>query len=222
MTSPFDYILNTKITEGSSTRLPFGELCAFYAALVDGVPPRIVSVATGLAITSVGSLKAAGTFHAGQIRYPKIAAEFRRLGREPFIHRYVTAEIHDRIRVAGDQVKRARLEPKPFAGVNPRASKFAGVHTLKDPRGADVKIEIAFARSPDSPGWKWRRLGPFSQYDDIRDAWRGDPRHQERAFAKSKDAYDFCRLRFLPTEAQILDNSAFQAMDDAAFYAPKP
>ena len=131
---PIRLYLNTQITEGSSTRLPFGELCAFYAALVDGVPPRIVCHRDWarhhlcrLSQSRRNLPRRSNPLSENRRRVPSFSAA------SPLSTAMSPPKSHDRIRVAGDQVKRARLEPKPFAGVNPRASKFASVHTLKDP-----------------------------------------------------------------------------------------
>ena len=40
MESPFDHILRKQIYQ-HQTRLPFAELCGFYAALMDGISPAV-------------------------------------------------------------------------------------------------------------------------------------------------------------------------------------
>jgi len=191
-------------------RLPFDEMCAFYAALCEGVKPSVVSRASGLRPATMASLRAAGTWHAGQMRYPKVAAEYRSLGREAFIHKYVNAAIRDRLRVAADQVKRSKFAALDVGRANPRASRFAGAHTLKDPLGGPSQtFTIEFDRG-EKPGWAWREseTGPL----------RGHPAYDERRFASSQEAFNFCRLRFVPTDAQMSTREYDQAVDDSNYY----
>jgi hypothetical protein len=212
MENPFADIVENQVNR-HTTRLSFDEMCAFYSALCEGVAPVVVARASGLQQTTIASLRAAGTWHAGQHRYPKVAAEYRSLGRDAFIHKYVTAAIRDRLRVAADQVKRNKLGRFDAGGANPRANRFAGAHTLKDPMGFPPQtFLIEFDRGP-KPGWAWR--------DQNDPDLRGDPRHEERRFATSQEAFNFCRLRFTPTEAQMDTPEYAQAVDDSYFYANK-
>lgn len=216
MESPFDHILRKQRYQ-HQTRLPFAELCGFYAALMDGISPAIVSRASGLAVATVASLRAAGQIHAGQLRYPKIANEYRALGREAFAQKYATYWIMHRLEEATDHAVKELAAPKRFEGVNPRADSHAGHHSYLNKRtGLQVEFDIGLTETP-FPGWSWRDKhfgGPV--HPDGR-MWRGDPRHEERRFARSKDAHDFYLLRAMPTERQDSDSEA--ANDDSYFYA---
>jgi hypothetical protein len=215
MENPFHDIVATQITQYSS-RLPFEQQCAFYAALMEGVAHAVVAKASGLSVQTIGSLRAAGTHFAGQMRYPRVAAEWRRLGRDEFVRRYVTAEIHDRLRVANADVRAAKFKPRQ--GFNPRAYRYRGPHTIKDQlTGEETRIQIDLEKNPPRPGWKWKNL-ESSNYDPFRAEWRGDPRRQEYGFASSGEAYAFCRLRFAPTAEEMRDGSYDAALSDDWLY----
>lgn len=222
MENPFADIVENQI-ERHATRLPFDEMCAFYSALCEGVIPAVVARASGLKPQTMASLRAAGTWHAGQMRYPKVAEEYRSLGREAFIHKYVTASIRDRLRIAADQVKRKKLEPPPAGASNPRANGYAGRQAIKDPLGGPpITVTIEFDRqTPGKPGWTWREYAGWPEPKpgfDGAPVLRGDPRHQERRFASSRDCLDFCRLRFCPTEAELGTPEQEATGDDRYFY----
>lgn len=212
MTNPFEDILKTQTT-GHPRKLSHEEACGYYAALRDGVTQPIVSAAAGLSQGAISHLAAAGERKGGQIRYPKVAAEYLALGREPFIHKYVTTIIRDRLRVAQDQVRNRPPSAIETAGVNPRANKDRGRHAIKDPSGGpDTPIEIAFDYGP-KPGWKWR-----APSDEAAQSWRGDPRHEERGFATSADAKAFCQTRFGPSDEEIFSDASAHALDDSYFW----
>ena len=178
------------------------------------VPVTVVMAAAGVSSATASHLNAAGERRGGQIRYPKVRAEFDRLGLEAFSTDYLTAPLRDRLRVAAEQIREQRAEPSAAAraGVNPRANKFRGFHTLVDEGMGPALIEIAFAR--EAPiGWRWRVISQGNQRFEG-ETWRGDPRANEQSFATSEDAYNLCRVRFAPTDAEI-DSGAFDAaMDD--------
>ena len=208
MENPFADIVENQIRTFVS-RLPFDELCGFYAALMDGVTNSIVAAASNLGEPTVSNLRHAGEARQGQMRYPKVAQTYRALGREAFIHKYVTPQIKDRLRVARDQVVNQRSIPKPLNGVNPRASKYAGIRLIADPNdGMETYVEIAFDRGV-KPGWKWREIPPTAD-SLVERGWRGDPQRDWRGFPTSKDAYDLCRLRFAPTREEML-SGVFEA-----------
>ena len=211
MESPFADILKTQLTF-NPRKLSHEDACGFYAALHDGVAQPIVAKASGLSQGAISHLKAAGEHRGGQLRYPKVAEEYARLGREAFIHKYVSAIIRDRIRVAHDQIVNHRATMTERAGVNPRANKDRGRQVIKDPQGApDTPIEIKFDYRL-KPGWKWRG-------GETGDAWRGDPRAEESGFAMSSDARAFCQLRFGPSEEQIRSGENEAACDDTWFWS---
>jgi hypothetical protein len=217
MASPFNHILN-KQTKQHQTRLPFAELCGFYAALRDGVSPAVVARASGLDVTTAGALRRAGSFHSGQLRYPKVAREFQALGEEAFIHKYVTRALINRL---DDAAHGLAAPARPFTGVNERANRYEGTHTQIDKRdGRGVTFKIGFDRNPCQPGWLW---SDFEQSW----TWRGDPREkldergQERRFATSTEAWKFYQLRRFATDAQVADGSAEIANDDSYFFKAK-
>lgn len=217
MENPLWDIVETQIATQRSSRVPFEELCGFYAALVWRSPIPVVAIAADLSTPAVYHLAAAGTFRGGQFRYRKVAEEFARLGKDAFSTKYLTAPIKDRLRVAQDQVRRGRKPIKKLVGVNPNAHKYAGLNTLKDPLGGpDKEVWIGFYHATqhggdwDRTGWAWRAL------DDS--TLRGDPRAEEAPFYSSTLAREFCRLRFTPTRDEILAGENEKALDDSWFY----
>ena len=217
MTNPFEDILKSQTT-GYARKLPHADACGYYAALRDGVTQPIVVAASGLSQGAISHLAAAGKRKGGQIRYPKVAAEYLALGREAFIHKYVTTIIRDRLRVAADQVSRHTPSAVELAGVNPRANKYRGLHNFTD-QDFGATIEIAFAREI-AIGWRWRTVA-LSDGRVHSEYWRGDPRHEERSFATSEDAYTHCRIRYSPTDAEI-DSGAHEAALDDLFFETNP
>jgi hypothetical protein len=214
--NPLADIAGLPISQQRNSRIPFEELCGLYAALQWDVPLGVIIRASELDKSSVYHLRGAGTFRSGQLRYPRVAQEFAKLGKADFSTKYLTAPLKDRLRVAHDEYRRNATMPR-LQRISPNASAFAGVHTLKDPLGGpDQTFEIVFDRG-ERPGWTWRDRNPGAETDEL----RGDPRDQENRFTKSKYALDFCRLRFVPTEKQVLDGSNEAASDDSWFWAQK-
>ena len=219
MQNPIADIVENQFTIDRRSRVPFEELCAFYAALKWDAAIAVVAQASGLNVSTIAHLNAAGERRGGQIRYPKVRAEFVRLGLEKFSTAYLTAPIRDRLRVATEHIREKRAEPSAIAraGVNPRAIKDRGRHAIKDPSGGpDTPIEIAFDYGP-KPGWKWR-----APSDEAAQSWRGDPRHEERGFATSADVKAFCQTRFGPSDDEIIGGASELATDDSYFWANRP
>lgn len=215
MQNPIADIVENQLTIDHRERVSFSEACGLYAALKWKAGLAVVAQASGLNVSTVAHLAAAGERRGGQIRYPKVRAEFERLGLEKFSTAYLTAPLRDRLRVATEHIREKRAEPSAIAraGVNPRANKDRGRHAIKDPSGGpDTPIEIAFDYGP-KPGWKWR-----APSDEAAQSWRGDPRHEERGFATSADAKAFCQTRFGPSDEEIFSDASAHALDDSYFW----
>jgi hypothetical protein len=211
--NPIADIVDTIISSQRISRIPFEELCGFYAALQWGAPLAVVIRASGLDRSTVTHLRNAGNYRSGQFRYPRVAREFATLGKTEFSTKYLTAPIKDRLRVAKAQVDAKAAEPRSTR-INLNADAYAAKQTLKDPLGGpDQLVEIVADRG-DRPGWTWRDLTPYSETAEL----RGDPRDHERRFATSKAALAFCKLRFTPTKAQIEDGSYELACNDEWFW----
>lgn len=218
--NPIADIADTIISRQRNSRIPFAELCGFYAALVWGAPLGVVVEAAGLDRSTVAHLRSAGTHRSGQMRYPKVAQEFARLGKAEFSTKYLTAPIRDRLRVAKDRIDRAAIEPRERR-INPSADAYAGRQPIKDPTGGpDVTVTIEFDRG-DRKGWTWReyagRPEPLPGSDGAF-VLRGDPRHEERRFVTSTEAREFCRLRFCPTWDEIGSPEQEATGNDDYFY----
>jgi hypothetical protein len=216
MENPFADILQTQITD-QRRKLPFPEACAFHVALKEGVSQPVVARASGLTQGAISHLARAGERLAGQIRYPKVAQEYAKLGREAFIHKYVTAPIRERLRVADIAVRNQPRNSLERAGVNPRANKDRGRHTIRDSSGGpDVEIEIQFDRG-QRPGWKWAEYDP-THPGQLTGQWRGDPANEERGFKSSAAAKAFCQCRYGPSDEQIFNDENMAANDDSYFF----
>jgi hypothetical protein len=224
MRNPIANIVARQYVVQRQSRIPFAELCGYYALLWWGAGITEVATASGLNRSSIAHLKAAGQFRGGQIRYPKVAAEFERLGIDAFSTTYLSAEIRNRYDVAVDRVRHQRTTaPKPFVGSNPRASKHEGVAVVRDPLGGpDIRFTVDYDHITRRPGWVWRDFAgypsPQPGFDGV--PWlRGDPRRQEQRFYSSTEAYEFCLLRFAPTKAQLNTPEYEAANDDSYFFA---
>ena len=123
-----------------------------------------------------------------------------------------------RLEEAVDHARKELETPKRFEGVNPRADSHAGHHHYLNKRtGLHVEFDIGLVETP-FPGWSWRDKHFGSGVHPDGRMWRGDPRHEERRFVRSKDAHDFYLLRAMPTERQDSDGSSEKANDDSYFY----
>lgn len=225
MQNPIADIVANQYVIDRNSRIPFAELCGFYAALRWKAAIATVAEASGLDISTVAHLNAAGERRGGQIRYPKVRAEFDRLGLEKFSTTYLTDVLRDRLMAATHRVKAQRDAKSPFeiAGVQPRANKERGRHVMDDGVNPAHPIEIQFDRG-DKPGWKWRDVSGLN-HDGLGDMWRGDPSREERGFATSAEALAFCQLRYVPTDADLEgamgESPADRAIDDSWLWAQK-
>jgi hypothetical protein len=216
MENPFADIVNSQLIY-KTVKLSHSDACAFYAALREKVSQPIVARASGLTQGAISHLAAAGERRGGQIRYPKVAAEYRALGREAFIHKYVTPIIRERLRVASLETRARSPSAFEAEGVKPRANKDRGRHLIKDLEGGpDTPVEIQFDRGP-KPGWKWRLLEP-TPGDPIAAAWRGDPKREERGFPTSSAARAACQIRFGPSDADFETGAFDDATDDSYLF----
>jgi hypothetical protein len=218
--NPLADIVGTPISRQRNSRLSFEELCGFYAAFAWDVELGVIVRASGLDRSTAAHLRNAGQFRSGQTRYPRVAAEFARLGKADFSTKYLTAPLKDRLRVAKLEHDRAAAEPRSNR-INFNADAYAGVHAFPNSHfGPDTKVEIVPDRGV-RPGWTWRDLSPNRETDEL----RGDPRTEESRFAKSKAALDFCRLRFMPKDADFVGEMGFspaeRACDDSWFWSQK-
>ena len=196
MTNPFADIVENQIAD-SNVRISFDEMCSFYAALKLGVRPRVVAIASGLALSTISHLRAAGFRAGGQMRYPKVGREYRSLGHDAFIHKYATPIIRERLAVAADQFKRKQIEPKTPGAISIRAKRRAGRHDWPE---TSIGLHAVFliVWSNDPPGWFWRNLKPRQDLPEI-EYWDsaavsqtpllGDPNRDNRGFATSEDCY---------------------------------
>jgi hypothetical protein len=131
--NPFADVLKNYIPHAASkNHMTFAEQCGYYGALMLGVPMPAVAAAAGIANPTASYLKRAGASVSGQMRYPKVAEEYRSLGHETFIQKYLTPAIHARCVAALSNYQKGLLEPRyTGAARTSRAKGYAGVHNLK-------------------------------------------------------------------------------------------
>lgn len=202
--NPLADIVEPRISNQRHTRVPFVELCGFYAALQLGVSRADVVFATGLSPGAIYYLSQAGHTCGGQFRYPRIAAEWARLGREAFVEKYLHAAIRDRLRVAHAAVRQKLAPGGAPPAINPRANAYKGAHRFKLNENSIYAVDIAYDRNPKNPGWVFRhRL-------DYGEAWRGDGMREEARFASSRDCWLHCRQRYVTLDVPSeIDNFFF-------------
>jgi hypothetical protein len=177
-------------TAQSNSRMPFGELCAFHAALMCGVRNRAVAKASGLSTATIAHLARAGDRHGGQLRYPRVASERQTLGDQAFVQKYITPLIRDRLQVAIDAIRRHDAEAKAPGAVRPNATRFRGPHAVGDYGGSRWEFTVRFSKEPPI-GWLYGvtfepgrgHIAP----EYVR--WIGDRSRGGRGYATSTEAY---------------------------------
>jgi len=132
-TNPFAEALKNYIPHAANqNHMTFAEQCGYYGALMSGIPNPVVAAAAGIANPTVSYLSRAGARAGGQVRYPKVAAEYQSLGHDAFVAKYVTAALRDRCLIELENYKNGLLEPR-YTGTarTSRAKGYVGVHILK-------------------------------------------------------------------------------------------
>ena len=198
--NPFTDVLKDYILTGTAAKkhLTFEEQCGYYGALLSGVPYLVVAAAAGIAGPTASYLARAGSRVSGQIRYPKVAAEFAALGKAAFIHRYVTPTIHARCLTELSNHEKGLLEPRLTGRARTsRAKGYAGVHILK-PRSEFTtetwRIKI-FARAGQ---WFAAIIGsPMRGQVEFEHAQKLGP------FATDRDCYLAARKQLTPNAEEM-------------------
>ena len=192
-------------------RLSFEEQCAFYIALqpftvfttgeIKQFPPSAVAAAAGVSQSTISLLADAGKLRGGQIRYPRVAAEFAKLGETAFTQKYLTAPIRDRLAVAYQQWKIRKQNPDANAhGFNPRANRYCGRFEWPE---TSIGLHAIFLiqLTPDQGGYCWRNLKPRQDLPEIPASeapLQGDPDRYNRGFATSEACFRWVRNYLWP------------------------
>ena len=190
-------------------KLTFEEQCGYYACLMLDVPPAAVAVAAGISQATTSLLGGAGEVRGGQLRYPKVGRELATLGREAFVHKYLTPIIRERIDQAIDAYRRSKRNPDiNERGFNPRANRYCGRHDWpKTSIGlpAHFFIDLLHERG----GYFWFNLKPQNHYPEIplnMAKPQGNPERErdanghEQGFATSEDCYRWVQNYLNPKE----------------------
>jgi hypothetical protein len=138
MFNPFADDIRNSIARGKNHQ-SFEDLCGYYGALMCGVENEAIALAADLSQPSVAYLRVAGEFRGGQLRYPKVAREYRMLGHDAFVAKYVTAALKERCLTARHNIEHGLAQARQSNAVKPRASGLVGRHILK-PRGRPALV----------------------------------------------------------------------------------
>jgi hypothetical protein len=211
MENPFAEMLkNSKIPDYG--RLSFDEQCAYYVALLPykvstsneyvRFPPSVVASAAGVSQSTISLLSDAGKVRGGQLRYPKVAAEYAKLGHDAFVHKYLTPIIRERLAVALEAWKRRKRNPDlNDKGFNPRANRYVGRHDRLE-TSIDLPAHFYITEPiPDRGGYFWRNLKPRHDLPEIpvsQAPLEGDPARNGQGFATSQDAFRAALARLDP------------------------
>lgn len=155
-------------------KLTFEERCQVLALMRQGLNRNVVAIAFDIGRQTVSHIANDTSPH-----YRSVREEYKKLGHEEFVGKYLTQEAVDRVSAAAhhpDVHKTAREERKakaePETGPNHRATKHAGFHTVKPEQCAySHRIEIKWFDAGDPindpadvntrvsmPGWFYRDL----------------------------------------------------------------
>lgn len=192
-------------------KLSFEEQCAYYIALLPykltttgettRFPPAAVAQAAGVSQSTISLLSDAGQVRGGQLRYPRVAAEYAKLGHETFVHKYLTPIIRERLRVALDDWKRRKRNPDVNEhGYNPRANRYVGRHEWPK-TSIDLQAIFYIDLAHDRGGYLWFNLKPRQDLPEIplnQAIGQGDPACSNRGFATSEDAYRWVKAYLSP------------------------
>lgn len=206
-----DILENSNIPDYS--RLSFEEQCAYYIALrpyqassggqTKRFPPAAVAAAAGVSQSTISLLGDAGKVRGGQIRYPKVAAEYAKLGHDAFVHRYLTPIIRERLAVAYDDWTRRKRNPDINSeGWNPRADRYCGRHEIPE---TSIGLHAIFwiQAVPDLHGYAWRNLKPRYDLPEIpvsEAPLQGDPTRGGKGYATSQDCFRAAKHRLDPKQ----------------------
>lgn len=197
-------------------KLSLADQCSYFATLKLGVSPAVVAEATGLTLQTVCNLRDAGEYRYGQLRYPKVANEYARLGHGEFIHRYINASIRDAIDAAVTRVNARERNPLNSRGYNPAANRMVGRHEwVHTSTGKHVifRIELHHERG----GYFWRDLKPYHEAPEVPSDQQGshpgcqlhgDPERGPEegpsalGFSRSNDCAKFVKRRFNPAKLE--------------------
>lgn len=180
-------------------KLTFEEQCGYFACLMLDVPPSAVAQVAGISQATTSLLSGAGQVRGGQLRYPKVGREYASLGREAFVHKYLTPIIRERIDQAIDAMRRRERNPDVNArGYNPRANRYAGKRYEWPQTSIDLHAVFFIDLAHDRGGYFWFDLKPRQDLPEIplnQAVARGDPDRErdaaghEQGFATSEDCF---------------------------------
>ena len=197
-------------------KLSFEEQCGYYAGLMltrarPGSPDRpwtplpcaVVAHAAGVGSATISHLLAAGHVRSGVLRYPRVAAEYAKLGHEAFVHRYLTPIIRERIDQAIDAFKRKKRNPDVNErGWNPRANGYCRRFDWPQ-TSIGLPAHFIIQAVPDLHGYAWRNLKPRHDLPELRideAPLQGDPTRNGQGYATSEDCFRWVKKYLDPKQ----------------------
>lgn len=190
-------------------KLTFEEQCGYYACLMLDVPPAVVAAVAGISQATTSLLGGAGEVRGGQLRYPKVGRALADLGKDAFVHKYLTPIIRERIDQALDAYhRRARHPDVNDRGYNPRANRYCTRHEWPETSlglPAVFVIDLAHERG----GYFWFNLKPRHDLAEIplnQAVARGDPERErdpnghEQGFATSEACFRWVKNYLNPKQ----------------------
>jgi hypothetical protein len=199
MENPFAEALSD-LKEPNYKILPFEQQCGYYAALLMDVPHSVVASVSGLKQPVVSHLSRAGRVISGRVRYPRVAREYRALGHEGFIHRYLTAKIYEDCLYGIAERKRVR-EAKRAQSDGIPANVMRYCRRYEWPK-TELGMHVIFRIEQHADGFLWRNLKPFQREPEVppeeqnRIALRGDD--ADHPFKTPIDCFRFLKEKFQP------------------------
>ena len=219
-------------------KLSFEDQCAYYAALIlhldpanpvspekrRPIPPAAIASVAGVSSATISLLAGAGQVRGGQLRYPKVANEYRALGHDAFIHKYLTAPIRDRLAVALNQSDHAeRNVDINEHGYNPRANRYVGrVEWTEAQSSIGLHSIVRIELHPNRGGYFWRNLKPDPYFPEVHydavpfnlacqingDPSRGPERGSEaKGFPTSEACFRHVKRERNPSAAQLAETN---------------
>ena len=155
------------------------------------------------------------------MRYPKVAREYDSLGHEPFVHKYLTPLIRERLLVPSTKSVTPRAIPtSTLLGFSPRANGYVAVATIgRKPRSAATpyfglnctgRRRLFLARPEslvqDQPEIPYDRVAFNPECADRRRSFaRSRARPGREGLPTSELCYRACKRLFDPTAEQLAE-----------------
>jgi hypothetical protein len=147
-------------------------------------------------------LKAAGQRRGLQIRYPKVAREYDRLGHEAFVHRYLTPRLRqDLIEAIAEKKRQHDAKRLKDQGIPANVMRYCKRYDWKK---TELGMHAIFRIERHADGFWWRNLKPYQSDPEIPpEDWnqiklRGDD--DDKPFANPLDCFRYLKALYKPLD----------------------